>query len=157
MRCVAEGIIPCGKCPNCRAGATNICVSYDEVGFTREGAAGDQVAAPARVVHRLADTVSLLDAALVEPSAVVLTGLEKAQPQHGVRVLIVGDGTIALLAVLLARLWSPCEVVVAGRRAEQEELALALGATAFTTGAPPSGFELAIEGAGVPAATEAAV
>jgi threonine dehydrogenase-like Zn-dependent dehydrogenase len=157
MRCVAEGIIPCGECTSCRTGATNVCETYDEVGFTREGAAGDQVAVPARVVHLLEDGVPLLDAALVEPSAVVLTGFEKARPRPESRMLIVGDGTIALLAVLLARLWSPSEVVVAGRRDEQRELALSLGATAFTTGAAPSGFDLAVEAAGVPAATEVAV
>jgi threonine dehydrogenase-like Zn-dependent dehydrogenase len=157
MRCVAEGIIPCGHCPSCRAGATNVCEVYDEVGFTREGAAGDQVAVPARVVHLLDDGVPLLDAALVEPSAVVLTALEKAHLRPGLRMLVVGDGTIALLAVLLAQLWSPAELVVAGRRPEQEQLALALGATGFTTGPPPPGFDLAIEAAGATAATEAAI
>lgn len=157
MRCVAEGIIPCGHCGSCRTGATNVCETYDEVGFTREGAAGDQVAVPARVVHVLADSVPLLDAALVEPSAVVLTGLEKAHPRPGLRTLVVGDGTIALLTVLLARLWSPGELVVAGRRPEQEKLALALGATAFTTGPPPAGFDLAVEAAGVTAAAETAI
>ena len=157
MRCVAEGIIPCGHCASCRAGATNVCEIYDEVGFTREGAAGDQVAIPARVVHVLDDSVPLLDAALVEPSAVVLTALEKANLRPGLRTLVVGDGTIALLAVILAQLWSPAELVVAGRRPEQEELALALGATAFTTGPSPPGFDLAIEAAGATAATEAAI
>jgi threonine dehydrogenase-like Zn-dependent dehydrogenase len=63
-------------------------------------------------------------------------------------VLVVGDGTIALLAVLLIGLWSPVELVVAGRRAEQEELARELGATGFTLGPPPGGFDLAIEAAG---------
>ena len=48
MRCVAEGIIPCGNCAACRAGATNVCEIYDEVGFTRAGGAADDVdAAPA--------------------------------------------------------------------------------------------------------------
>ena len=40
-----------------------------------------------------------------------------------------------------------------GRRPEQEELALALGATTFTTGPPPTGFDLAVEAAGATAAT----
>jgi 2-desacetyl-2-hydroxyethyl bacteriochlorophyllide A dehydrogenase len=157
MRCVAEGIIPCGRCSSCRAGATNVCEIYDEVGFTREGAAGDQVVVPARVVHLLDAGVPLLDAALVEPSAVVLTALEKARLRPGLRTLVVGDGTIALLAVLLAQLWSPAELVVAGRRPEQQELALALGATAFTTGPPPRGFDLAVEAAGATSATETAI
>ena len=43
QRCVAEGIIPCGACASCLTGATNVCEIYDEVGFTREGGAGDQI------------------------------------------------------------------------------------------------------------------
>lgn len=157
QRCVAEGIIPCGHCASCRTGATNVCDTYDEVGFTREGGAGDQILVPARVVHVLDESVPLLDAALVEPSAVVLTALEKARLRPGLRVLVVGDGTIALLAVLLAALWSPAEVVVAGRRPEQEKLARELGATGFTVDKPPGGFDLAIEAAGAPEAVIAAV
>jgi 2-desacetyl-2-hydroxyethyl bacteriochlorophyllide A dehydrogenase len=156
-RCVAEGMIPCGACVSCRSGATNVCETYDEVGFTREGGASDEIIVPARLVHVLDESVPLLDAALAEPSAVVLTGLEKARPRPGLRVLVVGDGTIALLAVLLAALWSPAEVLVAGRRDDQEELARALGATSFTTGTPPGGFDLAIEAAGAPEAVITAV
>lgn len=148
MRCVAEGIIPCGRCPACRAGATNVCETYDEVGFTRRGGAADQVVVPARVVHRLADTVSLRDAALTEPTAVVSTGFGKLRLQPGLRVLVVGDGTIALLAVMLASLWSPGEIAVAGRRTVQSALALELGATSFSTDEPDGLFDVAIEAAG---------
>jgi 2-desacetyl-2-hydroxyethyl bacteriochlorophyllide A dehydrogenase len=148
MRCVAEGIIPCGNCASCRAGATNVCEIYDEVGFTRPGGAADGIVVPARVVHRLADDVSLTEAALTEPTAVVLTGLEKIRLRPGLRVLVVGDGTIALLAVLLVSLWSPGEIVVAGRREDQRALALGLGASSFTTGEPDGTFAVAIEAAG---------
>lgn len=157
MRCVAEGIIPCGNCSSCRAGATNVCEIYDEVGFTRPGGAADQIVVPARVVHRLADGVPLSDAALTEPTAVVLTGLEKIGPRPGLRVLVVGDGTIALLAVLLVSLWSPGSVSVVGRRDDQRALALELGATSFTTGEPEGMFDLAIEAAGSVDALAAAV
>jgi threonine dehydrogenase-like Zn-dependent dehydrogenase len=155
--CVAEGLIPCGTCASCLAGATNVCEVYEEVGFTREGGAGDQILVPARVVHPLGDDVSLLDAAVVEPSAVVLTGLEKIRPADGLRVVVVGDGTIALLAVLLLQLWSPAELLVAGRRAEQGQLALELGATGFTLDPPPAGFDLAVEAAGSTDAVAVAV
>ena len=157
-RCVAECIVPCGRCTSCLAGATNTCEIYDELGFTREGGASDQVVVPARLVHRLANVVSLLDAALVEPSSVVLRGLEKASPRPGARVVVVGDGTIALLAAHLVRLWSPREVVMIGRRPEQEELALAVGATRFTLddGEAVDG-DLAIEAAGAVEAVGTAI
>src|SRR6267378_7604446 len=60
QRCVGEGIITCGRCASCRAGATNVCLAYDEIGFTREGAASDQLLIPARCVHALGDNVSLV-------------------------------------------------------------------------------------------------
>src|SRR5438105_4980972 len=109
-RCVAECIVPCGRCAFCTAGATNVCEVYEELGFTLEGGASDQVRVPARLVHRLEPGTSLLDAALVEPSSVVLRALEKAAPKSGDRVLVVGDGTIGLLAAYLVGLWSPATV-----------------------------------------------
>ncbi len=156
--CVGEGIVPCGECASCRAGATNTCETYDEIGFTREGGASDQVLVPARLVHRLGDGVSLLDAALVEPASVVLRALEKAAPREGARVAVFGDGTIGLLSAHIARLWSPAEVVVVGRRSEQEELARRAGATSFTTDDADVGdVDLAIEAAGAVEAVGSAV
>jgi len=157
-RCVAECIVPCGRCPRCLEGATNTCEAYDELGFTREGGASDEVAVPARLAHRLSDGVSLLEAALAEPSAVVLRGLEKAAPRPGSRVVVIGDGTIALLAAHIVGLWSPREVVVVGRRAEQAELALAAGATRFTTDdGEATDADLAIEAAGATGAVGTAI
>lgn len=157
-RCVAECIVPCGACGSCRAGATNTCDVYDELGFTREGGASDQVLVPARLVHRLSAAVSLLDAALVEPSAVVLRALQKASPPTRARVVVVGDGTIALLAAHLVRLWSPDEVVMVGRRPEQEGLSLAVGADGFTTDDTEAReADLVIEAAGATPAVGTAV
>jgi L-iditol 2-dehydrogenase len=157
-RCVAECIIPCGTCQACRVGATNVCTTYAELGFTHEGGAGDQVVVPGRVVHVLSAVVSLLDAALVEPTSVVMRGLEKATPAPGERVLVIGDGTIGLLAAHLAALWSPGEIVMLGRRPEQAELATAVGATSFSTDDRiAEGFDLVIEAAGATEAMRLAV
>ena len=157
-RCVAECIVPCGQCTSCFEGATNTCDVYDELGFTREGGASDQVVVPARLVHRLTADVSLVDAALVEPASVVFRGLQKAAPRPGGRVVVIGDGTIALLVAHLVGLWSPREVVLVGRRSEQHDLALAAGATHFTTDdAEASNADLVIEAAGATAAVETAI
>lgn len=157
-RCVAECIVPCGHCASCRAGDTNICEIYDELGFTREGGASDQVRVPARLVHRLESETSLLDAALVEPSSVVLRALEKAAPASGDRVLVVGDGTIGLLAAYLVGLWSPASVTMIGRRAEQRNLAKSVGVGGFQVNGNHDGeFDLAVEAAGVPDAVLTAI
>jgi threonine dehydrogenase-like Zn-dependent dehydrogenase len=159
-RVVAECIVPCGHCRRCRAGATNTCETYSELGFTREGGASDQVIVPGRLVHVLAPGVSLIDAALTEPTSVVMRGFEKATPAPGERILVIGDGTIALLAAHLAALWSPAEIVMRGLRPGQEQLALAAGATSFTTEDGDhltEAFDLVVEAAGATNAMARAV
>jgi 2-desacetyl-2-hydroxyethyl bacteriochlorophyllide A dehydrogenase len=156
---VVEGIVPCRHCSACVAGDTNRCETYDEFGFTRAGAAADLVAAPGELVHPLAEGVSAESGALVEPAAVVLRALLRVGPRPGLRVLVVGDGTVGLLAVTLVRLWSPASVTLLGARPEQRALAAAAGADRFLTRAEEvgGGYDLVIEAAGVPAAVSTAL
>jgi threonine dehydrogenase-like Zn-dependent dehydrogenase len=147
---VAEGIVPCGHCPYCRAGQTNLCLTYDELGFTRDGAAAAFVTVQRSLVHPLAPGVSAEDAALAEPASVVYRGLSGAAIAPGWRALVVGDGTVALLAVRLLQLWSPAEAVMLGRREGQAALAAQAGAARFETDsrAAGTGYDLVIEAAG---------
>jgi D-arabinose 1-dehydrogenase-like Zn-dependent alcohol dehydrogenase len=57
---VVEGIIPCGICDECQRGDTNLCTTYDEIGFTRAGALAERVSVPSSLVHRLNDDVDLV-------------------------------------------------------------------------------------------------
>jgi threonine dehydrogenase-like Zn-dependent dehydrogenase len=157
-RVVVEGIIGCGHCARCSAGETNLCETYDEIGFTRDGAAAAEIVVPARLAHRLDPEVSAQDAVLTEPSAVVYRGLTRAGVSPGCRALVIGDGTIALLSVRLINLWSPAEIVVLGRRPGQAALAALAGATSFVTErAGLSEFDLVVEAAGVAEAAAAAL
>lgn len=156
---VVEGIVPCGQCAACVAGDTNLCETYDEFGFVRDGAATGLVLAPTRLVHALSPSVTTESAVLVEPSSVVLRALVRAHPTPGQRVAVVGDGTVALLAARLVRLWSPASVTMFGRRAEQAGLAEAAGVDTFVTtdDGGAADFDLAIEAAGNAAATASAL
>src|SRR5580658_3261470 len=154
---IAEGIIPDRVCAECVQGHTNLCVVYDELGFTRAGAAADQVLLPAQVVHVLAGSVSLLEAALAEPAAVAWRAIGRGGPRPGEQVAVVGDGTLALLTTHLLRLYSPAELVVVGQRPAQAALAAELGATAFTVDTPDERFDLVIEAAGTAGAVERAL
>ena len=68
-RVVVEGIIGCGHCARCAAGQTNLCETYDEIGFTRDGAAAGQIVVPAAQVHLLGPDVAAADAVLTESVA----------------------------------------------------------------------------------------
>jgi L-iditol 2-dehydrogenase len=154
---IAEGIIPDRICAQCVAGHTNLCLVYDELGFTRAGTAADQVLLPAQVVHVLGGSVSLLEAALAEPAAVAWRAIGRGFPRPGERIAVVGDGTLALITAHLLRLYSPAELVVVGQRPAQAGLAVELGATDFTVSAPAARFDLVIEAAGSPSAVERAL
>jgi 2-desacetyl-2-hydroxyethyl bacteriochlorophyllide A dehydrogenase len=158
-RVVVEGIVPCTRCAECRRGATNRCETYDEFGFIRDGAAADLLLAPDTLIHPLARTVSWESAALVEPAAVVWRALTRANPETDARVLVVGDGTVALLAALLVRQFQPAEVVMLGARADQRILAEGIGVDRFltTSDAAGGGFDLVVEAAGSGAATATAL
>ena len=149
-RVVAEGIVPCGRCARCREGQTNLCATYDELGFTRDGAAQARLVVDVSLVHTIAPGVGAEDAALVEPASVVYRALAGSAVAPGCRALVVGDGTVALLAVRLLQLWSPGEVVMLGRREGQAVLAATAGAARFETSPEAAGgeYDLVVEAAG---------
>lgn len=124
-RVVVQGIIPCEICRECKTGNTNRCEIYDEYGFTRPGACSSAVVAHQRLVHRMLPHVTNESGALVEPASVVITGLMKANPFSDAKVLIIGDGTIGLIAATLVRQWAPRQVDLVGLRNGQAVLARA--------------------------------
>src|ERR1700733_11397684 len=144
---IAEGIIPDRICAQCVQGHTNLCVVYDELGFTRAGAAADQLLLPAQVVHVLGGSADLLEAALADPAAVAWRAIGRGHPRPGERVAVVGDGTLALITAHLLRPYSPAALTAVGRRPAQAGLALVLGATGFTVDNPDERFDLVIEAA----------
>ena len=162
-RVVCEGMIPCNRCRRCKDGETQLCLNYDQIGFTRPGGYGELVLVPRHVVHRLPDDVSFAAGALVEPSACVLRGIERGRPQPGEAVGVIGIGTLGSLAVRLLQLRSPGVLVAYGVRSEELAFARSLGAgaavhvgeedpVAATHALVGSGLDVVVETAG---ATEA--
>jgi threonine dehydrogenase-like Zn-dependent dehydrogenase len=160
-------MIPCNRCRRCKEGNTQLCLNYDQIGFTRPGGYGEFVRVPRHVVHRLPDSVSFAAGTLVEPAACVLRGLERGRPRPGDTIGVIGVGTLGSLAVTLARLYSPGALVAYGVREEELTFARALGAdaTAHVAEQDPAaathellggGLDLVIETAGASAAVDLA-
>ena len=147
-RVVVEGIIPCEQCFECLDGNSNRCTTYDEIGFTRPGAAAELIKVPATLIHKILDSVSNESAVLVEPTAVVTQGILKAAPKVGARVLIIGDGTIALIAAKLIRNWQPSLVNMLGLKPGQSEMAAQAGVDSFFTATTRERYDLIIEASG---------
>ena len=103
QRVVVEGLIPCQKCHECAIGATNRCLTYDEIGFTRPGGGSEKVLIPARMAHKINENVTVESAQLAEPTCVVMNAYTKADLAPDRKILIIGDGTIGLIAATLAK------------------------------------------------------
>ena len=118
---------PCGECFHCRAGQENLC---EDLLFLN-GAYAESIAVPARLVQknllRLRPETDFRDAALVEPLACVVQGVEDTNLRAGRHVLILGAGPIGLMFAALVKKLG-CDVTVAGRRAARLEAAQRLGA-----------------------------
>src|SRR5437879_5766009 len=88
-RVVVANSAPCGQCYFCGHGQENLC---DDLLFLN-GAYAESIVVPARLVEknllRLKPSTSFRDAALVEPLACVLQGIEDARLQPQQRVLII--------------------------------------------------------------------
>jgi 2-desacetyl-2-hydroxyethyl bacteriochlorophyllide A dehydrogenase len=145
---VVEGIIPCGHCDECLIGATNRCQTYDEIGFTQPGAIAEFISVPRELVHHLDPSVPLLDAAMVEPMAVVWRALARTEIRPDASCLVIGDGTVALLSAHLLQRFDPSRITVLGLRPSQRDLALQAGADDFVTEMPQGEFDVIIEAAG---------
>ena len=165
-RVVVANSAPCGVCFYCQAGQENLC---DDLLFLN-GAYAESIAVPARLADRnllrLKPGTEFRDAALVEPLACVVHGVEETGLRAGQSVLVLGAGPIGLMFTALARHLG-CAVTVAGRGEKRLATARRLGAeTALeVTGqvelakavAPGKRFDAVIEAVGQPPAWEAAV
>ena len=126
-RVVAANSAPCGECLHCRGGQENLC---EDLLFLN-GTYAESIVIPARLAQknllRLKPETDFRDAALVEPLACVVQGLEDMKLPAGQNVLVIGAGPIGLMFVALAKNLG-CHVTVAGRRAARLEAARRLGA-----------------------------
>ena len=127
MRIVAANSAPCGHCFYCRKGQENLC---DDLLFNN-GAYAEYIRIPARIVQRntyeIPAHLSYQDAALSEPLACVLKGLEDTNVRPGDNVVVIGQGPIGLMFVRLAKVYG-ARVIALGRRTSQLDRALAMGA-----------------------------
>jgi len=127
QRVVAANSAPCNNCYFCRRGLENLCEDL----LFNNGAYAEYIRIPARIVERntyeIPAGVSYQDAALVEPLACVLRGLEETGVRPGDNLAIIGLGPIGLMFVRLAKLYG-ARVIAIGRRKTQLDRAAAAGA-----------------------------
>ena len=92
----------CGDCPACRSGHTHICQRLTFIGIDGPGSMQQSWVVPERTLVRLPDGLDLRSAALVEPTAVAVHDVQRAEVAAGEQVLVVGGGPVGVLIAIVA-------------------------------------------------------
>ena len=122
--------IYCGICLPCRQGQKQMCHSMGAVGVNMDGGFADYCMAPASQCVPVAEGTDPELAAMAEPIACCLHGIDRAGIRPGENVLVVGGGTIGQIMLQLARLAGAAKVVLSEPVEKRRTLALELGADA---------------------------
>jgi L-iditol 2-dehydrogenase len=136
-RAAAANSAPCGACPPCRRGRSNLC---DDLLFVN-GAYAEYIGLPGRLVAKnlvpVPPTAAAARVAFAEPVACCLHAMEAAAVEPGDVVAVLGHGPLGLLLGLLARA-AGGRVVLVGKAGPRFERARTLGFAACVdvTGVP---------------------
>lgn len=169
QRIVAANSAPCHQCYYCLRGVENLCENL----LFNNGAYAEYIRIPARIVdkntYEIPDHVGYQDAALAEPLACVLRGVEETGIKAGDSVAVIGLGPIGLMFVRMAKVRG-ARVIALGRRQAQLERAARIGADevilageavnpvkVVKTLTGGRGADVAIEAVGTPATWEMAI
>jgi L-iditol 2-dehydrogenase len=169
MRVRAGNSAPCLHCTMCHRGKYNLCENM----IWLWGAYAEYIKVPARMVsvnmQEIPSEVTYEEAAITEPLACVLHGIEEARVKLGDTVSIIGAGPIGLLHLLTVKKMGAKRVVVIDLVDERLRFAEKLGADITVNGKMEDavmrvrqvtdgyGADVAIEAIGLPATWEQAV
>jgi L-iditol 2-dehydrogenase len=113
----------CGDCVECRAGRDSQCPRS-----VRVGGFAERVVLPLRNVHPLPRGLDPEAAALAEPAACCLVGLEMFSMPRKASVLVIGGGVMGLLTLALARVRGAARAILSDPLEDRRTLATRLGA-----------------------------
>ncbi len=130
QRVTADPDPKCGVCGPCRAGRPASCENVRALGIFRDGALARFVKAPADAVFPLSDAPSTRVAALIEPLACVVNGVNKANPRPGESAVIFGAGAIGCLFLAMFKAAGATPVIVVEPQEARAAVASAVGADA---------------------------
>lgn len=124
---------PCSHCEYCLKGQQNHCLNMRFYGSAMpmphiQGAFRQRLVAEAWQCHKVADGVSINEAAMAEPFAVTLHGVNRAGALTDKRVLVTGCGPIGALTIIAARAHGAREIVATDVMDAVLQKALEIGA-----------------------------
>jgi threonine dehydrogenase-like Zn-dependent dehydrogenase len=136
-RVAVDPNLPCGTCPSCRKGLTNLCQNLKAYGVSHNGGFAEYSIVRADHLHDIGDMPYHI-AALAEPLACVVNGLSSAGLRNGApmphEALVIGAGPIGLLLALSLKAEGAENVTVADINESRLAFAAELGLGGIVSG-----------------------
>ncbi len=143
MVVVCNPYFNCGECYSCKHGLVNACMSNQTMGVQREGAFSEYITMP---LERIYDGKGLepIVLAIIEPLCISYHGVKRAGVKGGDKVLIVGAGTIGILAAVAAK-QKGAEVYIADVSRVKLDYAREFGVDGVVLADGPEAYERAVK------------
>ncbi|RJS85776.1 alcohol dehydrogenase [Candidatus Bathyarchaeota archaeon] len=126
---VVEPNITCGSCYFCRLSERNyFCENLEAIGVTINGAFAEYVKARESNIYKVPREFNLDEAALIEPLACCVRGIDQAGIRAGDAVAIVGAGPVGLILLQLAKQAGASMIIQTDMEDARLKLASKLGA-----------------------------
>ncbi|MDD6161106.1 MAG: zinc-dependent alcohol dehydrogenase family protein [Oscillospiraceae bacterium] len=118
----------CGTCDACRGGYAHFCERMVGYGTTQDGGFAEYCVIPESQAYRIPEGLPYARAAMAEPVACCLHGIDQCGIRPGDTVAVIGAGMIGLVMLQLARLSGAGKVIVLEPVERKRALACRLGA-----------------------------
>lgn len=118
----------CGKCDYCRGGIGHYCTSMNGYGTTVHGGFAEFCVVPTSQVYAIPDGMTFEQAAMAEPVACCIHGIDMCEIHPGDTVAVFGAGMIGLIMLQLAKISGAATLISIEPIAEKREIARKLGA-----------------------------
>jgi threonine dehydrogenase-like Zn-dependent dehydrogenase len=127
-RVAARAKLPCGDCPLCRSERGDLCRKGPVIGFDLPGCFAEIASLPEIALVKVDDTISDSEAACLQSLSDSVAAVETAQLRMGDAVLILGQGSMGLECLQVARLSGAGLLITADVREEACRISRELGA-----------------------------
>jgi len=126
---LAEYVVQiCNECDCCKGGIGHFCESMVGIGTTVHGGFSEYCCVPKSQVYKFSDKLTYVAAAMTEPVACCLHGIDMCDINTGDTVMIIGGGMIGLIMLQLTKLKGASKIILLEPVFEKREHAKKLGA-----------------------------
>lgn len=118
----------CGRCTPCQTGRQHLCPDRKAPGVHLNGGMAERLVVPATLAYPVPAGVPVEHAAMTEPIACCVHGMDRLAPSSGLPIAVFGAGPAGTIMIALAKLAGLFPVVAFDPQESRRDLARRMGA-----------------------------